>query len=97
MSYGNKNSAYIKQTESIIGVKWSQENPNHRVHRSSGKRGFHITVFLDKYMLFGYISTNIRQIYPILVIFRLTSVFEMTAMLNWPIYSFFAKSDRVTD
>ena len=28
------------QRESIIGVQWGQGNPNPRVHRSSGKRGF---------------------------------------------------------
>ena len=29
-----------RQKESIIGVQWGQENPNSKVHRSSGKRGF---------------------------------------------------------
>ena len=31
---------YLGQRESIIGVQWGQGNPNPRVHRSSGKRGF---------------------------------------------------------
>ena len=30
----------LRQRESIIGVQWGQGNPNPRVHRSSGKRGF---------------------------------------------------------
>ena len=29
-----------RKRESIIGVQWGQGNPNPRVHRSSGKRGF---------------------------------------------------------
>ena len=29
-----------RERESIIGVQWGQGNPNLRVHRSSGKRGF---------------------------------------------------------
>ena len=27
------------EIESVIGVQWGQENPNPRVHRSSGNRG----------------------------------------------------------
>ena len=30
----------VRKRESIIGVQWGQGNPNLRVHRSSGKRGF---------------------------------------------------------
>ena len=29
----------VRQIESIIGVRWRQENPHPRFHRSSGKRG----------------------------------------------------------
>ena len=32
---------YVRKIESIIDVHWGQENPNPRVHRYSGKRGFH--------------------------------------------------------
>ena len=30
----------VRKRESIIGVQWGQGNPNPRVHRSRGKRGF---------------------------------------------------------
>ena len=33
-------SPLLRQRESIIGVQLGQGNPNPRVHRSSGKRGF---------------------------------------------------------
>ena len=38
-----------------------------------------------------------KQIYNILVIFRLVSVFEMTALLNLPINSIFLWSCRVIE
>ena len=31
---------YVRKRESNIGVQWGQGNPNPRVNRSSGKRGF---------------------------------------------------------
>ena len=38
--HNNLISISFEIRESIIGVQWGQENPNPRVHCSSGKRGF---------------------------------------------------------
>ena len=52
------------QIESIIGVQWGQENPNPKVHLSSGKRGlqrvgiFLLTLNINDRLFFSHTITE---------------------------------------
>ena len=62
-------SAQVGQIESIIGVQCGQENPNQRVHRSSGKRGLYLTkIYVTSYI------TNVHRSHMIFFILFMNKI-----------------------